>query len=181
MTNKEFFHYLNTEVYGINKVSLLRMPYHIWYNTFIDLEHSFLFHLRLMQRWGTSKSKIGRLLGSIVQKRILSRYGCCTHPFSKIGIGFHVPHPTGIVIGRDVVIGEYCTLYQNVTLGSKVDAGHDVAPQPILGNKVMIYANSLVLGGVFVQDGTIVGAHSMVLEDTDVNGVYVGVPAKKKR
>lgn len=181
MTNNEFLHLLRVEVYGTKKIPMFKWPLHFWYNTFIDLEHSFLFQLRLMQKWGTSKFRIGRLLGALMRKKILSRFGCCTHPSSKIGCGFHVPHPTGIVIGCDVVIGENCTVYQNVTLGSKVDAGHDVAPQPVLGNKVMIYANSLVLGGVHVNNGTVIGANSIVLNDTVENGVYVGVPARQLR
>lgn len=34
-----------------------------------------------MQKWGTSKSKTGRLLGSFIQKRISSRYVCCTREY----------------------------------------------------------------------------------------------------
>lgn len=49
----------------------------------------------------------------------------------------------------------------------------------VLGNMVMIYANSMVLREVAIQDGTIIGAHSMAIENTEVNGIHVGVPAKK--
>lgn len=179
MKFKEFLVFFTNEVYDYKKSPLLKRPFRLFFHAFLDLEHSFLFNLRLMQLFGTSKSRILRYLGIYIQKRILSKYGCCTHPFSKIGLGFHVPHPTGIVIGCDVVIGTNCTIYQNVTLGSKIDCGSVVALQPVIEDDVIIYANSLVLGNVCLSKGTIVGANSMVVKDTESHSVYVGSPATK--
>ena len=41
------------------------------------------------------------------------------HPAAKIGKGILLDHGTGVVIGETAVIGNNCSLLQNVTLGGK--------------------------------------------------------------
>lgn len=74
----------------------------------------------------------------------------------SIGKGLRLPHPVGIVIGGGVVLGDNILLYQNVTLGVK-NGGY-----PVVGNGCIIYANSVLVGGINIGDGAIVGALSYV-------------------
>ena len=46
-----------------------------------------------------------------------NRTGIEIHPGAKIGKGLFIDHGAGVVIGETTEIGDYCTLYQNVTLG----------------------------------------------------------------
>jgi serine acetyltransferase len=67
-------------------------------------------------------------------------------PGAKIGKGLFIDHGMGVVIGETTEIGDYCTLYQGVTLGG---TGKDKGKRhPTLGNNVMVGAGAKVLGPV---------------------------------
>ncbi|MDM1398179.1 serine acetyltransferase [Myroides odoratimimus] len=83
------------------------------------------------------------------------------------------PHPIGIVIGEGVILGDNCYIYQNVTLGVKNGA------YPKLGNNVIIYPNSIIVGNVNIGDNAIIGANSVVLNDVESNSIVAGNPVKK--
>jgi len=48
----------------------------------------------------------------------------------------------------------------------------------VIGDNVVLYAYSSVLGDVSVGDGSVVGACSLVLDDVPPGVVVVGVPAR---
>ena len=52
---------------------------------------------------------------------LVNRYGIYFNLSSKgsIGKGLFLPHPTSIVFGDGVNMGENCIIYQNVTFGAK--------------------------------------------------------------
>jgi serine O-acetyltransferase len=94
--------------------------------------------------------------------RCLRATGADVHPGATIGPGLNLVHSTGIVVGREVVAGQDLVLYQGVTLGH----GSDAFPgQPLLGDRVRIFANALVLGGVRVGDDAVVKVGALVLAD----------------
>lgn len=79
----------------------------------------------------------------------------------------------GVVIHKDVVIGDNCTISQNVTIGGKNGPG-----VPIIGNNVYLGCGCCVLGKIHVGDGAIIGANSVVIKDVAPNAVVVGVPGQ---
>lgn len=83
----------------------------------------------------------------------------------------HFPHPIGIVIGKDAEIGENCTIYQNVTIGAKNKAESAEGKYPKIGNNVIIYANSLIIGNLRIGDNSIIGAGTCVRHDLPDNCV----------
>jgi serine acetyltransferase len=85
-----------------------------------------------------------------------------------------IPHPVGIVIGKEVEIGDDVRIYQNVTLGANY--GDE---QPTIGHDVAIGTGAAVLGDVHVGDGAVIGANSVVLEDVPKNTTVAGAPAVK--
>lgn len=89
-----------------------------------------------------------------------------------------LPHPVGIVIGSKVKIGFDCTIYQNVTIGTKDTDNYLTAQYPTIGNNVTIYANSVVFGGIKIGDNVVIGAGSVVYSDLPDNCVAVGNPAR---
>jgi serine O-acetyltransferase len=91
-----------------------------------------------------------------------------------IGGGLRMPHPNGIVIHPNAIIGPNCMLFQQVTLGS----GGVRPGAPIIGGHVDIGAGARVLGGVRLGDHCRIGANAVVLDDVPPSATAVGVPAR---
>ena len=89
----------------------------------------------------------------------------------------NITHPVGIVIGKNVDLGENIKIRQNVTLGVR-GGGHISNSQPKLHDNVSLGAGAVILGNVTVGKNAVVGANSVVLEDVPPNAVVVGAPAK---
>lgn len=97
-------------------------------------------------------------------------------PAAILGEGLRLPHPTGVVIHRDVVIGPDCMIMQQVTIGQTAD------PRvPMIGANVYIGAGAKVLGPVNIGDGARIGANSVVLDNVPANCTAVGIPARVVR
>lgn len=91
--------------------------------------------------------------------RIMSEYahqltGIDIHPGASIGHSFFIDHGTGVVIGETCTIGNNVKIYQGVTLGA-LSFPLDENGNPIKGIKrhpniednVVIYAGATILGG----------------------------------
>jgi serine O-acetyltransferase len=89
-----------------------------------------------------------------------------------------IRHPAGIVIGSGVSIGNHCILLQGITIGLSAVRNNNSAAYPVLGNNVIVGANSSILGNIRISDGTKIGAHSLVLKDTLSGTSYFGTPAE---
>ena len=92
------------------------------------------------------------------------RTGIDIHPGASIGTHFFIDHGTGVVIGETCDIGNRVKLYHGVTLGArsfvKDDTGNIVKGgkrHPDVGDNVIIYPNSTILGGE-----TVIGANSTI-------------------
>ncbi len=85
--------------------------------------------------------------------------GIDIHPGATIGIPLSIDHGTGIVIGETTEIGNNVKLYQGVTLGAlSVDKSKALKKRhPTIGDNVIIYAGSTILGGE-----TVVGSNSVI-------------------
>lgn len=85
--------------------------------------------------------------------------GIDIHPGAKIGSPFSIDHGTGIVIGETTEIGRNVKLYQGVTLGAlSVSKGKASSKRhPTIGDNVILYAGSTILGGE-----TVVGRNSII-------------------
>lgn len=103
---------------------------------------------------------------------------CCD---IRCGIGYvgkkktKFPHPVGVVIGIGVELGHECMIFQNVTIGTKSIFAHDF---PKIGDKVIIGANSVLIGNITIGNNVLIGASSFVNVDLPENAIAVGNPAK---
>lgn len=105
------------------------------------------------------------------RKKLIKKYDIHLGMNTILGNNINFPHPSSIIIGEGVRIGDNCTIYQGVTLGN--GDGY-----PILEKEVIIYPNSTVINNILVRENTIIGANSLLLESTLKNGIYVGQPAR---
>ena len=91
---------------------------------------------------------------------------------ASIGGGLLLPHPTGVVIHKNAVIGENCMIMQQVTIGQ---TGKDGVPR--IGCNVYLGAGSKILGPVTLGKRVNIGANAVVLCDVPDGCTAVGVPA----
>jgi len=98
------------------------------------------------------------------------------HPGANIGQGVFIDHGMGVVIGETAIVGDYCLIYQNVTLGGT--GKQSGKRHPTLGKNVVVGAGAKVLGNINLGDQVRVGAGSIVLRDVPEDCTVVGVPGR---
>ena len=82
-----------------------------------------------------------------------------------------------------IKIGDNVILAPNVTIlahdgGTFLITGYTKVKNVEIGNNVFIGAGSIILPGVKIADNIIVGAGSIVSKNLEIEGIYVGRPAK---
>lgn len=92
-------------------------------------------------------------------------------PPEKIGGGLYFQHGFSTILAA-FEIGERCKIFQQVTIGYNGDDA------PVLGNDVTVTAGAIVIGKVYVGNGSVIGAGSVVTHDVADNTVVAGVPAR---
>jgi serine O-acetyltransferase len=118
-------------------------------------------------------------LARAVSQHARHRTGIEIHPGATIGKGLFIDHGMGVVIGETAEIGDWCTIYQGVTLGG---TGKDVGKRhPTIGNNVLIGAGAKILGPFTVGNNAKVAANAVVLDEVEDDTTVVGVPARAVR
>ena len=116
-----------------------------------------------------------KLIARYLSQRARHKTGVEIHPGATIGKGLFIDHGMGVVVGETTIIGDYCLLYQNVTLGG---TGKETGKRhPTLGNHVMVGSGAKVLGPFKVGDNARIAAGAVVLNEIPANCTAVGVPA----
>lgn len=108
----------------------------------------------------------------MISEQAHSETGIDIHPGAQIGEGFVIDHGTGVVIGATAILGKNVKLYQGVTLGARSFVTDDsnnpvkgIPRHPIIGDNVVIYANSTILGRITIGDNAIIGGNLWVTRD----------------
>ncbi|MGL5081297.1 MAG: serine O-acetyltransferase [Microcoleaceae cyanobacterium] len=98
------------------------------------------------------------------------------HPGATLGSGIFIDHGMGVVIGETAIVGDYCLIYQGVTLGG---TGKESGKRhPTLGENVVVGAGAKVLGNIEIGSNVRIGAGSVVLRNVPPNCTVVGVPGR---
>lgn len=108
----------------------------------------------------------------------LSRFftGIDIHPGAQIGRGVFIDHGMGVVIGETAIVGDYCLIYQGVTLGG---TGKETGQRhPIVGHHVVLGAGAKVLGRIAIGDYARIGAGAVVLQPVPAHCTAVGIPSR---
>lgn len=120
------------------------------------------------------------VLPRMICERAHRETGIDIHPGATIGKAFMIDHGTGVVIGETAIIGNNVKLYQGVTLGARsfpTDEGGNavkgLARHPIIGNNVVIYANSTILGRVTIGDDSVIGGNIWVTGDVEPGSIVL--------
>ena len=86
----------------------------------------------------------------------------------SLGGGLLIPHPNGIVIHPNAIIGVNCLIFQQVTIAGAVRIGYHVD----------IGAGAKILGPLNIGNHVRIGANAVVTKDIPDNTTVVGVPAQ---
>ena len=134
--------------------------------------------IRRYQHLTTNAGLFSKVLKPIVvlQYRFWSAITGADIPLnSKIAGGLLIPHPNGIVIHPNAIIGPNCLIFQQVTIGEGSKPG-----LPIIEGHVDIGAGAKILGGIHIGTHTRIGANAVVINDIPGNATAVGIPAVVK-
>lgn len=137
------------------------------------------FHLALAIRCQRSVGKIP-VIGPFVRRVMwyftTIWFSCDIDPMAEIGPGVYFPHPIGIVIGGEWIVGANVSILQGVTLGRR--EGEILTGRPRVGDGVMLSVGAKVIGAVDIGDRAVIGANAVVLKPVPAGWTAVGVPAR---
>lgn len=163
-------HYRN---FGISKSSL--------HFKLFNKKYKLLFLFRVSQYLYLNKEH--NILYKYIYKVVVNFYYSISdklcieiEPRTKIGIGLFLPHPNGIVINPEVIIGDNCTILHQVTIGNNGFKGMNELA--ILGDNVQIGAGAKIIGPCKIGNNVTIGANSVVIKDILDGEVVGGIPAK---
>lgn len=145
---------------------------------FFNDSFQLLFNTRLLNVLNANKIPIISFILIIIIRYVnLIVFSSIISAEVKIGSRCMFIHPIGIVIGRST-IGDDVKIFQQVTIGSKGNKDQQMS-YPHIGNKVTIYAHTVLLGNINIGNNVVVAANSVVIKDLGENGIYAGSPSKK--
>jgi serine O-acetyltransferase len=115
------------------------------------------------------------LLAVLWQKLIEISTGISLPYTAVIAPGLYIGHFGNIVVNGHAVIGSNCNLSQGVTIG--VSGRNDRRGVPVIGDRVYIGVNAVVVGPIRVGNDVVIAANSLVNRDTPDHCTVIGVPA----
>ena len=87
---------------------------------------------------------------------------------------FVTPHGfAGIFIAANAKVGEGCTIFHQVTLGSNTFKDSKGFGAPKIGDRVYIGAGAKVIGGITIGNDVRIGANAVVTKDVPDNATVV--------
>lgn len=118
---------------------------------------------------------------------------------SSIHLGCHFTAVGDFYMGKNSTINQYCridnrgviSIGDNVSISPRADlitADHDIYSSNCAGrqkkieikNFVFIGSDAMILPGVIMEEGSVLGAKSLLTKSTVPYGIYTGLPANLK-
>jgi serine acetyltransferase len=100
-----------------------------------------------------------RFAGSVFQWRL---FNCEIAGSLDIGLGLRLPHPQNIIIAYTASLGDWCSVYHNVTIGRSTLRAGNMTPK--VGHRVLLGSGAIVLGDITIGDDAVIGAGVVVTE-----------------
>lgn len=149
------------------------------YNYLVKESFKTSLWLRLGNFFLTKSSCVYRPLyyfSKVLSKHVAHKTGIQIPIGTQVGEGLKFFHYGCIVIAQSTRIGNNVSIHQGVTIGRVFNGCH--AGVPTIGDNVVIFAGSIILGNVTVGDNAVIGANAVVTKDVPSNAVVAGIPAK---
>lgn len=94
---------------------------------------------------------------------------------ARIGPGLLLPHCGMRVVNAAAIIGTDCCLCHGTTIG--ISGRGNRRGVPIIGDRVYLGVNAVVIGKISVGNDVLIGANSLVNRDVPPHCTVLGVPA----
>lgn len=109
-------------------------------------------------------------------KRISKKYLVQIPYTCKIGEGFYIGHIGNIIINPMAIIGKNVNIANGVCIGQENRGKRKGTP--VIGNKVWIGANSVIVGNIKIGDNVLIAPNTFVNFDVPNDSIVIGSPGK---
>lgn len=106
-------------------------------------------------------------------RRLMFKYGLMIASSTKIGYGFFIGHPQGVVINHTAVIGNNVNISQFFTIGANETCA------AVIGDNVYVGPHVCLVENVHIGSNATIGAGSIVTKDVKADAVVAGNPARE--
>ncbi|MBA8816794.1 serine O-acetyltransferase [Microbacterium halimionae] len=113
-----------------------------------------------------------------IEARMQRKYGIFISHKAHFPLSLDLKHPTGVVVGEGVRLGERVAIYQHVTLGGARTGDWQRGRYPTIGDDTVIFAGAVIVGDITIGKNCIIGANSVVIRDVPDGSTAVGAPAR---
>lgn len=135
----------------------------------------YIRHLRYIEYY-KNKNKLLFLWHFFLYKRLGFKLKITIYP-GTVGPGFRIYHAGDFIhVGRNVKIGENCTILPGVVFGNKTEQP-DNSPITV-GDNCYFGLGVKILGSVKIGNNVTIGANAVVTKDIPDNAIVGGIPAK---
>lgn len=120
------------------------------------------------------KKGVMAFLKRLKYKRYMNKYNAFVSLQSSIKGKPVLPHGVcGVFISSGAIIGDNCTIFHQVTIGSNTIKNSIGRGAPLIGNNVYIGCGAKIIGNVKVGDNVRIGANCVVTSDVPPNSTVV--------
>lgn len=95
-----------------------------------------------------------------------------------VGPGLQLHHGQSLVVNDNTVFGAGCILRSSTTIGNRKLPDGTNSGSPVIGDRVEIGANAVIIGPITIGDDAVIGAGAVVVKNVPAAHVAVGNPAR---
>lgn len=147
------------------------------YTFLFDASYRLKLNYRLGVFFISKRDIFSRFILGYLRYTQTTKRNCQISYKAKIDKTVSFPHPLGIIIGDNVVVGKNVKIWQQVTLGSH-GKKEKLLDYPIIEEDVKIFFGAKIIGGIRIGKGAVIGANALVNKDVPLYKIAVGIPAK---
>lgn len=122
------------------------------------------------------KYKIPYVIFRALRRRYAYKYGYQILGRTQIGEGLYINHIGSIIINPDATIGRNVNLTTGIIIGEC--ARGEKKGCPVIGDRVWIGANAVIVGNVRVGNNVLIGPNTYINCDVPDNSIVIGNPGK---
>ena len=113
----------------------------------------------------------------VVERAVEIMTGISIPARCNIGKGLRIHHFGGVIFHSTAELGDYCTVYHDVTIGDRGGSGSAAR----IGSHVLFGAGAKIIGEVTIGSNCKIGANAVVTKDMPPGTLAFGNPAQYRQ